>query len=109
MKGLKSEIDWQKHDALVAQGVKSRKERARRLGVPESTIRGAEKRRQPEGQGTPEPSEPLPDGWAPIVQPFKDLPTHIEAAFRTSIERFGVLMPVVKDQYGRVLDGHQRS
>jgi hypothetical protein len=52
--------------------------------------------------------EPLPEGWAPTIQPFQDLPPAIEAAFRASIQRFGVLLPVVKDQYNRVLDGHQR-
>jgi ParB-like chromosome segregation protein Spo0J len=42
------------------------------------------------------------------VQPFHQLPPAIETASRASIERFGVLLPVVKDQYGRILDGHQR-
>jgi ParB family chromosome partitioning protein len=32
-----------------------------------------------------------------------------EAALRASIERFGVLVPVVHDQHGRILDGHHRS
>jgi hypothetical protein len=109
MRGLKREIDWQKHDELVAQGVKSRHERARRLGLSETTLRDREKKRQPEGQSPSPQPEPLPDGWASTIQPFKDLPSHIEAAFRASIERFGVLLPVVKDQYGRVLDGHQRT
>jgi hypothetical protein len=32
-----------------------------------------------------------------------------EAALRESIRRFGVLVPVVKDQHGRLLDGYYRS
>lgn len=32
-----------------------------------------------------------------------------EAALRESIIRFGVLVPVVRDQHGRPLDGHHRS
>lgn len=42
------------------------------------------------------------------VQPFRDLDAATEQALRASIERFGVLVPVVIDQHGRVLDGHQR-
>src|SRR5690606_25589321 len=36
-------------------------------------------------------------------------PAHIEDALRASIERFGVLVPVVKDQHGNILDGHHRA
>jgi ParB-like chromosome segregation protein Spo0J len=32
-----------------------------------------------------------------------------EAALRESIRRFGVLVPVVRDQHGRLLDGHHRA
>ena len=42
-------------------------------------------------------------------QLFKDLPPAIESALRDSIDRFGVLVPVAKDQHGNVLDGHQRA
>lgn len=42
------------------------------------------------------------------LQLFDALPAHIEAALRASIERFGVLVPVVVDQDGRTLDGHHR-
>lgn len=48
----------------------------------------------------------------PRRQPFQlfaPLPAHVEAALRASIDRFGVLVPVVKDQNGRILDGHHRS
>ncbi len=41
-------------------------------------------------------------------QLFRPLPPAIESALRASIERFGVLVPVVRDQHGNVLDGHQR-
>lgn len=42
-------------------------------------------------------------------QLFDALPAHIEAALRASIERFGVLVPVVKDQHGNIIDGHHRA
>lgn len=41
------------------------------------------------------------------VMPALDRAT--EAALRASIERFGVLTPVVRDQHGRTLDGHHRE
>lgn len=43
------------------------------------------------------------------LQLFDALPAHIEDALRASIQRFGVLVPVVKDQHGRTVDGHHRS
>lgn len=43
-----------------------------------------------------------------LLQLFPTLPTPIEEALRLSIERFGVLVAVTKDQYGRILDGHHR-
>lgn len=43
------------------------------------------------------------------LQLFDALPSHIEDALRASISRFGVLVPVVKDQHGRIIDGHHRS
>ena len=51
----------------------------------------------------------VPPDRLPIIQPFRDLDPLVERALRLSIQRFGVIMPVVKDQYGRILDGHQRS
>lgn len=46
-------------------------------------------------------------GPAPF-QLFRSLAPPIEAALKASIYRFGVLVPVVKDQHGNILDGHQR-
>lgn len=43
------------------------------------------------------------------MQLFDALSPHIEEALSASIERFGVLVPVVKDQHGRTLDGHHRA
>lgn len=43
------------------------------------------------------------------VQLWPALDAATEAALRTSIERFGVIVPIVKDQHGRILDGHHRS
>jgi ParB-like chromosome segregation protein Spo0J len=45
----------------------------------------------------------------PSIQPFADLDAATEAALRASIVRFGVIIPVVKDQHGRILDGNQRA
>lgn len=42
-------------------------------------------------------------------QLFRNLAPPIEAALRASIYRFGVLVPVAKDQHGNILDGHQRA
>ena len=43
------------------------------------------------------------------IQPFANLDAATEAALRASIERFGVILPIVKDQHGRILDGNQRA
>jgi ParB-like chromosome segregation protein Spo0J len=48
-------------------------------------------------------------GAAEKIQPFAPLDPVIEAALRASIERFGVIVPVVQDQHGRVLDGNHRA
>jgi hypothetical protein len=42
-------------------------------------------------------------------QLFDALPAHIEDALRASIERFGVLVPVVRDQHDNIIDGHHRA
>lgn len=42
------------------------------------------------------------------LQLFPALDPATEAALRASIQRFGVLVPVTKDQHGRILDGHHR-
>jgi ParB-like chromosome segregation protein Spo0J len=40
---------------------------------------------------------------------FPALDSATEAALTESIKRFGVLVPVARDQHGRTLDGHHRS
>lgn len=42
-------------------------------------------------------------------QLFDALPAHVEDALRASVKRFGVLVPVVRDQHGTVIDGHHRA
>ena len=44
-----------------------------------------------------------------MFQLFDALPSHIEDALRASIERFGVLVPIVRDQDGNIIDGHHRA
>lgn len=55
----------------------------------------------------------LPDRLPPApptsdVQLFDMLPAAVEDALRESIRRFGVLVPIVVDQDGSLLDGHHR-
>jgi ParB-like chromosome segregation protein Spo0J len=42
-------------------------------------------------------------------QLFPSLDPATEVALRSSIQRWGVLVPVAKDQHGNILDGHHRS
>jgi ParB-like chromosome segregation protein Spo0J len=42
-------------------------------------------------------------------QLYRDLDEATATALRASIARFGVLVPVVIDQHGNVIDGHQRA
>lgn len=42
-------------------------------------------------------------------QLFPALDASTEAALRASIDRFGVLVPVAKDQHGNIIDGHHRA
>lgn len=43
------------------------------------------------------------------LQTFAPLDEATEAALRASINQFGVLIPVMKDQHGRIIDGHHRT
>lgn len=43
------------------------------------------------------------------LQLFPALDAATEAALRASIVRFGVIVPIVKDQHGRIIDGHHRA
>lgn len=42
-------------------------------------------------------------------QLFDALPAPVEQALRASIERFGVLVPIVRDQHGGMIDGRHRK
>lgn len=44
-----------------------------------------------------------------MIQPFTQLDDATEAALRASIQRFGVVVPIVVDGKGQILDGHHRS
>jgi ParB-like chromosome segregation protein Spo0J len=47
-----------------------------------------------------------------IDQPYQflpELPAWEYAALKESIRRYGVLMPVIKDEKGRIIDGHHRE
>ena len=43
------------------------------------------------------------------LQLWPALDAATEAALRASIEQWGVLVPVAKDQHGRIIDGHHRA
>jgi hypothetical protein len=43
------------------------------------------------------------------IQLLPDLEPDVEAALRASIDRFGVIIPIVRDQHGRILDGNHRA
>lgn len=43
------------------------------------------------------------------LQTFPALDDATEAALRHSIQRFGVVVPIVVDGRGRIIDGHHRS
>ena len=43
------------------------------------------------------------------LQLFPALDAATEAALRESIRKFGVIVPIVKDQHGRIIDGHHRA
>src|SRR5262245_5502327 len=44
-----------------------------------------------------------------IVQPMPELSPDQLGALRADITANGVLVPVVRDQYGRIIDGHNRA
>ena len=49
------------------------------------------------------------DDSAATLQLWPALDPATEAALRASIQRWGVLVPIAKDQHGRIIDGHHRS
>lgn len=46
---------------------------------------------------------------AAAIQPFKQLDADTDDALRASIKRFGVVVPIVVDNKGRIIDGHNRA
>lgn len=50
-----------------------------------------------------------PVSQAAAIQPFANLDTETEDALRASIKRRGVVVPIVVDQNGRIIDGHHRA
>jgi hypothetical protein len=51
----------------------------------------------------------LPDGYAKEIQPMRPYTAAEEWALNKSMELYGFLGTIVRDQYGRILDGNQRS
>lgn len=51
----------------------------------------------------------LPKGYAKEIQPMRPYTAAEEWALNKSMELYGFLGTIVRDQYGRILDGNQRS
>jgi hypothetical protein len=51
----------------------------------------------------------LPDGYAKTIQPMRPYSEAEEAALQESMRLYGFIGAIVKDQYGRILDGHHRQ
>jgi hypothetical protein len=51
----------------------------------------------------------LPDGYAKEIQPMRKYTDAEEWALDKSIELYGFQGAIVRDQYGRILDGHHRQ
>ncbi|NOZ22479.1 MAG: ParB N-terminal domain-containing protein [Planctomycetes bacterium] len=45
----------------------------------------------------------------PEENPFPDLPAETFEALKSSMKEIGLLVPIVKDQHGHIIDGHQRE
>jgi Homeodomain-like domain len=51
----------------------------------------------------------LPDGYAKEIQPMRPYSDAEEFALNESMRLFGFVGAIVRDQYGRILDGHHRQ
>lgn len=51
----------------------------------------------------------LPEGYAKVIQPMQPYSEAEEWALDKSMELYGFLGAIVRDQYGRILDGNQRQ
>jgi DNA-binding CsgD family transcriptional regulator len=51
----------------------------------------------------------LPDGYAKTIQPMRPYSEAEEFALQESMRLYGFLGAIVRDQYGRILDGNQRQ
>jgi hypothetical protein len=53
--------------------------------------------------------QPLPEGYVTVIQPMRPYTEEEEAALNTSFDLYGFLGSIVRDQYGRILDGNHRD
>ena len=51
----------------------------------------------------------LPEGYAKVIQPMREYTPAEEFALEKSMELYGFQGAIVRDQFGRVLDGNQRQ
>jgi hypothetical protein len=51
----------------------------------------------------------LPEGYAKVIQPMREHNEAEDAALQESVRLFGFIGTIVRDQYGRILDGNQRA
>jgi transposase-like protein len=51
----------------------------------------------------------LPNGYAKVIQPMREYTEAEDFALKKSVELYGFIGAIVRDQYGRILDGNQRA
>jgi hypothetical protein len=51
----------------------------------------------------------IPEGYAKTIQPMREYTEAEEWALNKSMELYGFIGTIVRDQYGRILDGNQRE
>jgi transposase-like protein len=51
----------------------------------------------------------LPVGYAQVIQPMREYTEAEDFALKRSVELYGFIGAIVRDQYGRILDGNQRA
>jgi transposase-like protein len=51
----------------------------------------------------------LPEGYARVIQPMREYTEAEDEALKESVRLFGFIGAIVRDQFGRIVDGNQRA